>query len=62
MNRPFDKKSNKSLKSSQRHTALEIPTNLAAGPLGFRTKLDIDPKGERGRSYRDLGAGRLIRP
>ena len=31
-----------------------IPTNIAVGPLGFRADLDIGPKGERNRSYRDL--------
>jgi len=46
MNHKFDKKSKKSFKSSQRHISLGIPTNIAAGPLGFRAELDIGPKGE----------------
>jgi hypothetical protein len=56
MNRPFDKKSKKLLKSSQRHISLGIPTNVAVGPLGFRAELDVGPKGEHSRSYHDLGA------
>jgi hypothetical protein len=56
MNRLFDKKSKESLKSSQRHTSLGIPTSTAAGPLGFRADLDIGPKGEQSRSYHDLEA------
>jgi len=36
MNYTFDKKSKKSLKSSQRRVSLGIPTNIAAGPLGFQ--------------------------
>ena len=51
MNRLSDKKSKKSLKS---HITLGIPINVAAGPLGFRTELDIGPKGEQGRPYHDL--------
>ena len=52
MDRLFEKKSKKSHKSAQRHVSLGIPTNIAAGPLGFRAELDIGPKGER-RSHRD---------
>ena len=58
MDRLFGKKSKKSLKSPQTHTSLGIPANIAAGPLGFRTELDIDPKGEQGCSYHDFCAGR----
>ena len=54
MNRLFDKKPKKSFKSSQRHISLGIPTNIAAGPLGFRAELDFDPKGEQSRSRHDL--------
>jgi len=50
MDRLFNKKSKKSLKSSPRHISLGIPTNTAIGPLGFRVELDIGPKGERGPS------------
>lgn len=53
MDRLFDKKSKKSRKTAKRHISLGIPTNIAAGPLGFRAELDIEPKGES-RSYRDL--------
>ena len=56
MNRLFDKKSKKSLKSSQRHVSLGILTNIAVGPLGFQAELDIDPKGEQNHSYHDLEA------
>ena len=57
MDRLFAKKSKKSLKSSQRHIALGIPTGVAVGPLGFQTELDIGPKGERYRPDRDLETG-----
>ena len=56
MNRLFDKKSKDSRKSSQRLVSLGIPTNVAIVPLGFRAELDIGPKGERCRPYRDLEA------
>ena len=46
MDRLFDKKSKKLPKPSQRHLALGIPTNIAAGPLSFRAELDVSPKGE----------------
>lgn len=52
MNNLFDKKPKKSLKPSQRHLSLGIPTNIAAGPLGFRAELDIGPKGKRDRLSR----------
>lgn len=45
MNRMFGKKSKKPFKSSQGHIPLGIPTNIAAGPLGF-PDLGIGPKGE----------------
>jgi len=45
MARPFGKRSKKSLKPSP-HIFLGIPTNIAAGPLGFRAELDVGPKGE----------------
>ena len=47
MARPFGKRPKKSLKPSQ-HIFLGIPTNIAAGPLGFQVELDIGPKGEKG--------------
>jgi len=47
MDRPSSKRSKKSLKPSQ-HIFLGISTNIAAGPLGFRAELDIEPKGEKG--------------
>lgn len=43
-----DKKSKKSSKLPLKHLLLGIPTNIAAGPLGFRAELDIKPKGEQG--------------
>ena len=59
MNHLFDKKSKKSLKSSQRHISLGIPTNVAVGPLGFRAELDVGPKGEQRHSrYQDLEVAR----
>ena len=54
MNRLFSRKPKKSLKHSQR--VLGIPTNIAAGPLGFRAELDTSPKGEKNRDYQDLEA------
>ena len=54
MNRLFDKKSKKSIKSSQRHVSLGIPTNIAVGPLGFQAELDTDSQGQQSRSCRDL--------
>ena len=47
----FNKASKKLHKSSQRHLSLGIPTNIAAGPLGFRAELDIGPKGERSHPF-----------
>jgi len=49
MDRLFGKKPKKSLKYSQRDVFLGIPTNIAAGPLGFQAELNIAPKGERDR-------------
>jgi len=45
MDRLFEKKSKKAHKSTQRLISLGIPTNIAAGPLGFRAELDIEPRG-----------------
>ena len=53
MKRLFGKKVKKSLKPPQQIVAFVIPTNIAAGPLGFRAELDIDSTGD---SYQDLGA------
>ena len=47
MDRLFEKKSKKLPQSALRHISLGIPTNVVAGPLGFRAELDIGPKGER---------------
>ena len=58
MDRLFDEKPKKSLDPSKRHVSLGIPINIAVGPLGFRAELDIDPKGGRCRSSRDLGTDR----
>ena len=46
------KKSKKPFKFLTPH-ALGIPTNIAVGPLGFRAALEVDPTGERNRSYHD---------
>jgi hypothetical protein len=53
MNRLFDRKSKKPPKLSQQHIILGIPAGIAAGPLGFRAELDIDPKGEQSHSSHD---------
>jgi len=58
MDRLFNKKSKKSLKSSRRHLSLGVPTNTAVGPVGFRAELDIGPKGEQVLSYRKLEVDR----
>jgi len=58
MKYPFDKKPKTSLKSSHQALFLGIPTNIAAGPLGFRAEFDIGPKGECSPSQcRDPEAG-----
>jgi len=54
MDRLLGKKSKKSPKYSQRDIFPGILTNTAVGPLGFRTQLDIAPKGEQNLSYQDL--------
>ena len=54
MSRLFSKKPKKPLKSSQRHISLGIPTNIAAGPLGFRAELAVDSEGQQSRSCHDL--------
>jgi len=58
MDHPSDKKSKRSLKPSQRHISLGIPTNVAIGPLGFRAELDIDPKGKQDVSPHNVVADR----
>jgi len=50
----FHRKTKKSHRSSQRHLSLGVPANVAVGPLGFRADLDIGPKGEQNRAYRDF--------
>ena len=54
MRRLFSRKPKKSPKPPEKHIQPEVPTNTAAGPLGFQTEFNIAPKGERNRSYRDL--------
>ena len=56
MDRLFNRKPKKSLKSPQRHITLGIPTNIAAGPLGFRADLDAGSTGEQDRPYHDSEA------
>ncbi|KAF9787448.1 hypothetical protein BJ322DRAFT_1218157 [Thelephora terrestris] len=41
------KKSNKPLKTSTSHLLLGISANIAAGPLGFRAELDLNPADEK---------------
>lgn len=53
MSNTLDKKPKKSLKPSQRHISLGIPTNIAVGPLGFQAELDIGPEGEQSHSHDD---------
>ena len=49
-----DKKSKKSLKHLTKNALLGIPTSIAAGPLGFRAELDLNPKSEEERfKFRD---------
>jgi len=43
----LDKIFKKPSDNSKQHISLGIPTNIAAGPLGFRAELDIGPKGEQ---------------
>jgi len=50
MNSTVKKKAKKPPKPSQRYLSLGIPTNVAVGPLGFRTELDVDPKGDQSPS------------
>ena len=52
------KKSKKPLRPLAKHLLFGIPANIAAGPLGFRAELDVNPKGERTCSHRSLGADR----
>lgn len=48
------KKSKKPYKFLTAHS-FGVPTNVAVGPLGFRTALEVSPKGERkSRSYHGL--------
>jgi len=44
---PFNKKPGESPKPSPKHISLGILTNTIVSPVGFRTDLDIGPKGER---------------
>ena len=54
MNNLFDKKPKKSTKYSQRNL-FGIPTNIVAGPLGFRVaELDAGSKGEQNRPHQDF--------
>ena len=55
----FAKQSKKSPKPSQQHIFLGIPTNIAAGSLGFRAELDISTKGEHNRFRHNLGASMI---
>ena len=40
------KKSKEPLRPLAKHLLWGIPTNIAAGPLGFRAELDVNPKGD----------------
>ena len=48
--RMFGKKVKKPHSSLSKNLLLGIPTSIAVSPLGFRTELDADPKGESPRS------------
>ena len=50
-------KSKKSFRAST-NLLLGIPPNIAAGPLGFRAALDINPKGERNRPAHEMSEDR----
>ena len=52
------KKSKKPLRPLEKHLLFGIPANIAAGPLGFRAELDVNPKGERICPHRGLRADR----
>ena len=54
----FGNKSKRSLRALAKHLLFGIPINIAAGPLGFRAELDVDPKGEPSCSRCRLEAGR----
>ena len=43
----FGKKSKESSNPLATHLLFGIPANIAAGPLGFRAELDINPEGEQ---------------
>ena len=43
----FGKKSKKPLKHIREIASLGIPTNIAIGPLGFQTDLNVDPESEQ---------------
>ena len=51
-----NKKSKKSIKPLQKHLVFGVPTNIAAGLLGFRAELDTNLQGESHPSYHDLKA------
>ena len=55
MDPPPNQKFNKSHKSSQYGILRRTLADTAARPLGFRSMLDIGPKGEQSRSYHDQG-------
>jgi len=55
MNYTSDKKRKKSPEPAQKRVNLGIPINVATGSLGFRAEMDIDPEGNRDRSYSRLG-------
>ena len=57
-----DKKSKKPVKTLAKNLLLGIPTNIAAGPLGFRAELDIDPKGKQRYFQSQLRAGPTVVP
>ena len=55
----WGKKSKKPSRPLAKHLSFGIPANIAAGPLGFRAELDIDPRGELTCSHRVLRASRV---
>jgi len=61
MDRFFNKERKRSPEPPQQDLFLGIPTNMAAGPLGFRAELNISPTGEQNRSCHDSEKMGLIR-
>jgi len=55
MNYLFGRKSKKPPKPAKQYIFVGIPTNIAAGPLGFRAELDFSHKGGQNFSVTTWG-------